>query len=207
MVSARCLRRSESSGLDSRILWPLPLASTPGTVPSAARWASRRISRCRRKRTTNGDREDRDDRRRLGQQPVRRLGEPALAEPVVDAVAERAGLPVVDAALETDGVRQLGGQVGRERHGRSSGAGNGRSACGPEASESRRTARRPGPARREAQRVGGERDGAAQRPRSVTDVTLPPQQHRSCRRSSRAAAPRTSCGRAGGRRGCRRRRR
>ncbi len=50
IVSARCLRRSDSSGLASRSLWPLPLASTPGTVPSAARWASRRISRCSRKR-------------------------------------------------------------------------------------------------------------------------------------------------------------
>ena len=51
IVSARCLRRSDSSEV-SKILAVFPRASTPGTVPSAARSATRRINRFTMNRTT-----------------------------------------------------------------------------------------------------------------------------------------------------------
>ena len=55
MVSARCLRRSDSSAL-SRSLLAGPLASTPGTVPSAARCATWRMRRCRTARIATASR-------------------------------------------------------------------------------------------------------------------------------------------------------
>ena len=119
IVSARCLRRSDSSEV-SKILAVFPRASTPGTVPSAARSATRRINRFTMNRTTSAMTTIEAICGRPGEQPVRRLGEAPVAGALVDPVAEGSAVLVVDAAGQPQEAGGRGGRhggQGREQHG------------------------------------------------------------------------------------------